>query len=73
MDHEGSLQDFEIQRKLGQGAFGQVFVVKRKLDGQIYALKKVKLAGMKDKEKDNALNEIRILASLNDEYIVKFK
>jgi serine/threonine protein kinase len=45
------LQDFEIQKKLGEGAFGQVFVVKRKLDNHAYALKKVKLLGMKDKEK----------------------
>ena len=31
------------------------------------------MAGMKEKEKENALNEIRILASLNDDYIIKFK
>ena len=31
-------------------------MVKRKLDGQTYALKKVKIGTMKDKEKDNALN-----------------
>ena len=60
-------------RKLGEGAFGQVFMVKRKQDGMLYALKKVKLGAMKDKEKDGALNEIRILASLNDEFIIKFK
>ena len=28
---------------------------------------------MKEKEKLNALNQIRILASLNDDYIIKFK
>lgn len=27
--------------KLGEGAFGQVFKVKRKVDGQVYAMKKV--------------------------------
>jgi hypothetical protein len=31
------------------------------------------MAGMKEKEKENALNEIRILASLTDDYIIKFK
>ena len=49
MEHAGSLKDFEIMRKLGEGAFGQVFMVKRKLDGQIYAMKKVKIVTMKDK------------------------
>lgn len=28
---------------------------------------------MKDKERDNAVNEIRILASLNDEFIIGYK
>ena len=33
----------------------------------------VKIGGMKDKEKENAVNEIRILASLNDQYIIGYK
>lgn len=28
---------------------------------------------MKDKEKENAVNEIRILASVNDQYIIGYK
>jgi NIMA (never in mitosis gene a)-related kinase len=28
---------------------------------------------LKEKEKENALNEVRILASLNDEFIVGYK
>ena len=36
-----NINDFEILTRLGEGAFGQVFKVKRKLDGNIYALKKV--------------------------------
>ena len=35
------LRDFEVISKLGEGAFGQVFKVKRKIDGKEYALKKV--------------------------------
>lgn len=33
-------------------------------DGQAYALKKVKMGKLSDKEKENALNEVRILASI---------
>lgn len=36
----------------------------RNLDQQIYALKKVKMGKLSDKEKENALNEVRILASI---------
>lgn len=45
----GSLKNFDILKKLGEGAFGQVFLVRRKTDGQTYAMKKVKLMGMKIK------------------------
>jgi NIMA (never in mitosis gene a)-related kinase len=41
-----------------------VFKVSRKSDGKEYALKKVKLAKLTEKEKDNAINEVRILASV---------
>ncbi len=33
------LQDFEILKILGAGAFGTVFKVKHKYTGQIYAMK----------------------------------
>lgn len=35
------MRDFDVLSKLGEGAFGQVFKVKRKADGKEYALKKV--------------------------------
>jgi NIMA (never in mitosis gene a)-related kinase 1/4/5 len=38
--------------------------VKRKTDGMMYALKKVKLENLSTKEKENAINEVRILASI---------
>jgi serine/threonine protein kinase len=37
-----SLKDFELISKLGEGAFAEVFKVKRKEDGLYYAVKKVK-------------------------------
>lgn len=58
---------------MGEGSFSSVYKVKRLSDGQEYAMKKVKLGMLKDKEKENALNEVRILASLNEENIVGYK
>ena len=68
-----SLRDFEIFDKLGEGAYSTVFKVRRRSDSQLYALKKVKLHGLKDKEKANALNEVRILASLRHPYVIAYK
>ena len=49
---------------IGEGSFSEVYRVKRKSDGGVYALKKVKMGKLTSKEKDNALNEVRILASV---------
>jgi NIMA (never in mitosis gene a)-related kinase len=56
-----SLKDFEILEEIGKGAFGYVYRAKRIKDGEIYALKKVFMNKLKPKEKENSLNEIRIL------------
>jgi len=68
-----TFKDFEVISTLGTGAFSSVYKVKRISDGQQYALKKVSLPSLKYKEKINALNEIRILASINDGHIVSYK
>ena len=57
-----SIKDFVVIKKLGSGSFSVVFKVKRVSDQTEYPMKKVKLAALSTKEKENALNEIRILA-----------
>ena len=64
---------FQIISKLGEGAYSTVFKVIRTVDGETYALKKVKLLNLSDKEKENALNEVRILASVKSNYVVSYK
>lgn len=47
--------------------------MKRIEDGELYALKKVRMMKLSDKEKENALNEVRILASINHPNIIAYK
>jgi len=68
-----SIKEFQILGKLGEGAFSSVWKAKRISDGQEYAMKKVKLASLSEKEKQNALNEVRILASIKSPFIVGYK
>ncbi len=39
----------------------------------VYAMKKVKLQKLSSKEKENALNEVRILASINHPNVIGYK
>ncbi len=57
---------------LGQGAYSSVYHVRRFADNQTYALKKVRMGKLSEKEKENALNEVRILASINHKSIVSY-
>lgn len=65
--------DFQILAHLGDGSYSSVYKVKRISDGLEYALKKVKMVALSAKEKENALNEVRILASLSDPYVIGYK
>jgi NIMA (never in mitosis gene a)-related kinase len=47
--------------------------VLRLKDNTEYALKKVKLSNLSEKEQENALNEVRILASIQNPYIIGYK
>ena len=67
------MDGFKILNKIGEGSFSTVLKVQRKKDGNIYALKRVKFSKLSDKEKSNALNEIRILASINNKNIISYK
>jgi NIMA (never in mitosis gene a)-related kinase len=58
------LEDFEIICRLGEGAYSSVYKVRRVSDKQLYALKKVRMMNLSAKERENALNEVRILASI---------
>jgi NIMA (never in mitosis gene a)-related kinase len=68
-----SITDFEILAKIGEGAFSSVHKVLRKSDQTFYALKKVDIRKMNKKSKQNALNEIRILASIDHPNIISYK
>ena len=78
-----SLSDFEVLKRLGkwansnnmtgEGAYSSVYMVRWVADGDIYALKKVKMIKLSDKEKENALNEVRILASIRHPNICSYK
>ena len=65
--------DFKIEKVLGRGSFGSVYLVTRKQDKKIYALKTVILEKLSKKEQENSVNEVRILASVTHPNVIGYK
>ena len=71
-ENEANLRDFEIGDLLGSGAFGSVYKVVHKVSKRVFALKVVR----KDKIRKNKLesqikNEVKIMYSLDNDYVVR--
>lgn len=58
MKKNTTLKKFWSLEKIGEGAFCTVYKAKRIFDSKIYALKVVNVSKLKNKESENALNEV---------------
>jgi len=70
-----SSSDYEILRKLGEGAFGKVFKVRCKKNNKIYAMKMLNIMELKktnEKAYILALNETSFLEGLKHPHIIKY-
>jgi len=67
-----SVRDFEKKKLLGKGSSGTVYHVKRISDKKSYALKEVSLSSLPVKEREDAVNEVRLLASVSHPNIIKY-
>jgi translation initiation factor 2-alpha kinase 4 len=63
--------EWEVLDKLGRGGFGEVFRARRKLDGQIYAVKVIQ-ASKTSEALEDMLREVSLLAKLNHPYVVRY-
>jgi NIMA (never in mitosis gene a)-related kinase 1/4/5 len=68
-----TLEHFDIIKKIGDGSYSKVFQAKRIADNKLYALKIVRILQMNEKDRTNAINEVRILASIYHPNIISYK
>lgn len=59
-------------RVVGKGTFGQAILVRSKEDNQQYIIKQINISSMSEKEKQEALNEVRVLSALNHPNIIRY-
>merc|ERR1719403_433888 len=73
---KASPTQFELLRVLGQGSFGKVFLVRKnsgKDSGSLYAMKVLKKASLKIRDRIRTKMERNILADVNHPFIVKLQ
>ncbi|XP_021938823.1 eIF-2-alpha kinase GCN2 isoform X2 [Zootermopsis nevadensis] len=64
--------EFESLKWLGKGAFGDVLKVRNKLDGGVYAIKRIEL-NPKNKQLNKKITwEVKLLSRLNHENVVRY-
>ena len=67
------MDKFTVLKKVGAGAYSDVYKVLRFEDEKEYALKCVKMQRLKEKELQNAINEVRLLASIKNPCVSSYK
>ena len=68
-----SVSEFRVGRKLGFGAFAEVFEVTSLASGEVFALKKVRVGELEDCDQRIVQNELEILSSIRSEAIVNLE
>lgn len=65
-------QDLEVIRTIGKGTHGTVVLARRKVDGAVVAVKRVRLSQISENGRKQADNEVILLKSLYHVNIVRF-
>lgn len=64
--------EFEVLKWLGKGAFGDVLKVRNKLDGRVYAIKRIKLNPKSKQLNKKITREVKLLSRMNHENVVRY-
>lgn len=67
----GHLADYDVGPVVSKGSFGVVHKAVRKSDGRVFALKLVNLKEMKRVDRQEAIDEARMLAQLNHPHVIR--
>ena len=63
---------YDKKKLLGKGTFGEAWLVVSRTSGRSYVMKEMTTGSWTEKEKDQSMNEVNILASCNHVNIVRY-
>ena len=67
------MEAYEKIRILGTGSFGSAWMVYSKIERIYYVVKEISIQSMKVKDKNAAINEVKILGTLKHKNIIRYK
>ena len=65
------LNGYIIEKRIGSGSYGSVYLVRNKITKEVYAMKKISVTNIKSKEKEYLISEILIQKANKCDYIIK--
>ncbi|XP_031549090.1 serine/threonine-protein kinase Nek4-like [Actinia tenebrosa] len=68
-----SLEKYSVEKLIGKGSYGEVFLAKHKKDKRMYVVKKVSLHKASEKERKAAEQEAKLLSQLRHPNIVSYR
>mmetsp|Transcript_25496 Transcript_25496/g.25283 ORF Transcript_25496/g.25283 Transcript_25496/m.25283 type:complete len:91 (-) Transcript_25496:1163-1435(-) len=60
-------------KRIGIGSFGQALLVQSIVDRKCYVMKVINVGNMDKKQKQDALNEVRVLKAMRHPYIITYR
>lgn len=72
MAKSSSFKDFIIQKELGRGSFGVVYLVQQVATKELYVLKRINIGHLHIKFQQAALREVEILKTISHPNIIKY-
>ena len=75
MIQKKTFQEYKIIKQLGQGKFSTVYLVlnPNERNPSLYALKIIKLSKLNEKKLENAINELKLLSSVDLPNVISYK
>lgn len=67
------MNEYVKEKQIGEGSFGTAYLVRSKVTGVHYVIKRINLSRMTEKEKDEAMREVEVLSKMQHPYIVAYK